>query len=236
MATKKITDNLVQIVRFGMVNCYLVLEDDGVTLIDAAMPGSHKMILRAAEVTNRPIRRIVLTHAHVDHTGALDALVTLLPQAEVLFSARTERLLTGDLSVEPDEPHTPLKGGFPSRSTRATRSIEAGDRVGSLQAVAAQGHSPDQLAFFDERESTLLCGDAFQTKGGIAVAGVMRRRFPFPAMATWDLGLATESARRLVELGPARLAPGHGRVLEDPVKLMKQAIAEAEKRLDREKG
>lgn len=49
--------------------------------------------------------------------------------------------------------------------------------------VAAPGHTPDQIAFFDERDRTLIAGDAFQTQGGTAVSGVMRKRFPFPAMA-----------------------------------------------------
>jgi glyoxylase-like metal-dependent hydrolase (beta-lactamase superfamily II) len=87
------------------------------------------------------------------------------------------------------------------------------------------------VAFLDERDATLICGDAFQTKGGIAVAGVLRWRFPLPAMATWDLELATRSAAALVDLAPSRLAPGHGKVLESPVPAMGQAVAEAQSKL-----
>jgi glyoxylase-like metal-dependent hydrolase (beta-lactamase superfamily II) len=39
-----------------------------------------------------PIRRIVLTHAHFDHVGSLDALARALPGVEVLISARDVRL------------------------------------------------------------------------------------------------------------------------------------------------
>jgi glyoxylase-like metal-dependent hydrolase (beta-lactamase superfamily II) len=56
------------------VNCYFIEEEDGLTLIDAALPISAKPILQAAQQIGKPIKRIVLTHAHGDHIGALDQL------------------------------------------------------------------------------------------------------------------------------------------------------------------
>ena len=233
MSTKQITDTLFQITRFGMINCYLVVEDDGATLVDTGMAGMGTGLVAVAERLGLPIRRIALTHAHVDHAGALDELAGLRPDAEVFMSPRMERLLSGDLALEPGEPRIPLKGGFPRRDTRATGSVVAGEKVGSLRAVASPGHSPDHIAFLDERDSTLICGDAFQTKGGIAVAGVVRWRFPLPAFGTWNLELATNSAAALLDLAPARLAPGHGTVLEQPVGAMERAVAEAQEKLRR---
>lgn len=57
--------------RLFPVNCYLVDEPDGLTLIDAALPYSAKGILKAAETIGKPITRILLTHAHQDHVGPL---------------------------------------------------------------------------------------------------------------------------------------------------------------------
>ena len=37
-----------QVTRFGLVNAYLVVEDDGLTLVDTLLPRSHKPILAAA--------------------------------------------------------------------------------------------------------------------------------------------------------------------------------------------
>ena len=59
-------DALVQLTRLPRlfpVNCYLVREDDGWTLIDAALPGSAPAILAAAQSLGAPIVRIALTHA-----------------------------------------------------------------------------------------------------------------------------------------------------------------------------
>ncbi|CAM3980589.1 hypothetical protein PAAL109150_03445 [Paenibacillus alkaliterrae] len=41
------------------VNCYLVEEEDGLTLVDAALPNNVKAILQAAERMEKPITRIV---------------------------------------------------------------------------------------------------------------------------------------------------------------------------------
>ena len=55
------------------INSYFVREDDGLTLVDANLPGRATRIVEIAMRLELPIRRIVLTHAHMDHTGSLDA-------------------------------------------------------------------------------------------------------------------------------------------------------------------
>ena len=67
-------------------------------------------------------------------------------------------------------------------------------------------------------------GDAYQTRGGIAVSGVVRPLFPFPAMATWHRPTALASGEALLALRPSRLATGHGVVLEDPQPAMGRAV------------
>ena len=109
-----------------------------------------------------------------------------------------------------------------------TRTFAPDDQVGSLRVVASPGHTPDHVAFYDERDGTLIAGDAFQTAAGIAVAGVRRWLFPFPAMATWHKPAALQSAKNLAALQPIRLAVGHGRVLEDPGSAIMAAVRKAE--------
>ena len=220
-------NNLARISRFGFVNAYLVREDDGLTVVDTMLPRSAKAILGAAEELDAPIVRIALTHAHGDHIGSLDDLAAAMPHAEVLISARDARLLQKDMTLEPSEPKDKLRGGYPGARTRPTRTLSPGENVGSLEVVAAPGHTPGQVAFLDRRDRTLLCGDAFSTLGGVATAAKANPRFPLVAMATWHRPTALQTARELRALDPARLAPGHGRVVEAPGAAMDAAIAKA---------
>src|SRR2546421_11935532 len=67
--------NLFRLTRFGMINCFLVREDDGLTLIDTSLAGSAPGIRKASRTLGAPIRRIVLTHAHMCTVGSTDDLV-----------------------------------------------------------------------------------------------------------------------------------------------------------------
>jgi len=89
-----------RISRLGFVNAYLVRENDGLTVIDTMIGGSAGKIIAGAEAIGAPIVRILLTHAHADHIGSLDALKERLPEADVIISARDARLLAKDMSPD----------------------------------------------------------------------------------------------------------------------------------------
>jgi glyoxylase-like metal-dependent hydrolase (beta-lactamase superfamily II) len=226
-------DYLVKLTRFTAFNCYLVRQEDGLALIDTGLSGSATGILKAAQQIGKPIVRILLTHAHADHVGSLDALTQALPGVEVLIGAREARLLAGDLSLDTNEPQTPPRGGFPRVNTQPTRTLAPGERVGTLEVIAAPGHTPGHIAFLDTRDGTLIAGDAFYSWGGLAVSGKVTLVFPFPALATWHKPTALQTARALRALAPARLALGHGPVLERPLPRMDRAIEVAARAFER---
>ena len=130
MQTTHHTQHLARLTRLRAVNAFLVVEDDGLTLVDTMIPGSRDGILEAARGLGAPIVRIALTHAHGDHVGSLDALAEALPQAEVSISARDARLLGGDRTLDPGEPPSKLRG-YPT-----TRS-KPGREPGGLALVRA---------------------------------------------------------------------------------------------------
>lgn len=211
------------------VNCYLVEEDTSLTLIDAAMPYSAKSIIQAAKTIGKPITNIIITHAHADHVGALDMLKANLPEAQVSISSRDSHLLRGDATIQPDEKNTPIRGGIPKNiKTCPDILLHEGDRIGSLEVIHSPGHTPGSISLLDMRNQSLIVGDAFQTRGGMAVSGTVKPLFPFPAMATWDKETALISAEKLIGFEPSLLAAGHGKMINHPIELMKKAINQAE--------
>jgi glyoxylase-like metal-dependent hydrolase (beta-lactamase superfamily II) len=218
-------EHLTQVARLG-TNCYLVREDDGLTLVDCCWPGSAGAIRAAAEDAGAPIRRIVLTHAHHDHTGSLEPLRRALPDAELSIGARESRLLRGDFALDPGEPEGTLRRFvYRERDVSPDTLLAAGDRVGSLEVVDAKGHTPGQVGLLDTRDGTLICGDAYLTVGRPFVCTERVARFPAPALiGLWHGPTAVASARALRALEPSRLASGHGRVVEQPAAAMDEAL------------
>jgi glyoxylase-like metal-dependent hydrolase (beta-lactamase superfamily II) len=219
--------NLVMLTRFAAVfpmNCYLVVEDDGLTLVDATTSSPAKEVAAQGAELGLELRRLALTHAHGDHAGGVDGVLERFPDAELSIGVRDARLLAGDKTIDSDEPQTQIKGFFEKVESKPDRLLQPGDMVGSLQVVPSPGHTPGHVAFLDTRDRTLIAGDAFQTRGGMAVSGVLRPLFPFPAMATWHKPTALASAEAMTELRPEALAVGHGAMLDDPVPAMVQAL------------
>ena len=233
MLTTNHGEHLFQLARFpGIfpVNCYFIRGDEGLTLIDAGLPGMGKLLLAAAKELEAPLVRVLLTHAHSDHLGALAELRELQPRLPFFISTRDARILAGDHSLDANEPQTKLRGGLTTLPFAPDGLFNAGDRFGPLEVIAAPGHTPGHVAFFDRRDRSLIAGDAFQTHPSLTVSGVVRWRFPFPALATWHRPTALASARHLLGYRPERLAVGHGPILEKSIAAMEQAILHAEQR------
>jgi glyoxylase-like metal-dependent hydrolase (beta-lactamase superfamily II) len=229
MKQTEITPEIIQLTRFGLVNCFLVREDDGLTLVDTMIPGSANKIVQAALSLNRPLRRILLTHAHMDHVGSLDALALKFVGVEVAVGRRESRLLTRDFHTEPAEPAARVKGTFSRVETTPSVLLNDGETYGSLQVIATPGHTPGHLAFLDTRSGTVIAGDALTAVGGLSVSGDGPLIFPFANFATWHKPTAIESARKLASLQPKKIVVGHGKpVTENATQLLNEAIRHAE--------
>jgi cyclase len=74
----------------GVSNAGVIVDDDGLTVVDCLMVRSQwEPFAAAVHAIGAPIRRLVLTHAHVDHVGGSRAF----PNAAVYGSEQTSMLL-----------------------------------------------------------------------------------------------------------------------------------------------
>jgi glyoxylase-like metal-dependent hydrolase (beta-lactamase superfamily II) len=224
-----VPQRLTRVVHRRLFNCYLVLEDDGLTLVDTGPRGAAPAVLAEVRRLEMPLRRILLTHAHEDHVAGVDPLARATDDdLEIIVGRREAALLGGDFSLLDDEPEpAPKRRSYGSPSTSPTRLVDEGDEVGSLRIISTPGHTPGHLSALDTRDRTLIVGDALTTLGRTAVSGDLVWRWPFPALSTWNKTLAIDSARRLLEERPARLASGHGPIIDDAPSALEGAISRA---------
>jgi len=216
------------------VNCFLVLEEDGLTLVDTGLPTSAPAIVDAAAGIGQPLRRILLTHAHRDHAGGLDALLRASPHTALLLTRRAHEALRGRFPTRHETAAARLRRLLFTRSAATpTHYLKVGDEVGRLRLVDAPGHAPEHVAYYLEAERVLIAGDAFTTRGGrLRLVGHPVAPRPLTDQAsnittrlfTWHAPTAVRSAKHLHQLAPELLLVGHGPPLEDPLAALEEAL------------
>ena len=138
-------------------NCYIV-GDEGMGAGALVDPGDEATrIALAVEQTGLEIDSILITHAHIDHVGAVAALVDEYV-CPVLMHAEAEPMLQ-------QLPTQAMMMGLRFGKVPAVdRHIEDEEvlEVGALRlkALYTPGHAPGHLAFYVEGEGLVLSGDA----------------------------------------------------------------------------
>lgn len=213
---QRILPGLYTFTNLTLGRAYLLEDPDGLTLIDASIPGSAPKILRQIESLGRKpteVKRILLTHAHFDHHGNLPYLQQATG-AQLFASALEKPTIEGKQSVPRPDP-AKLTGlwkiiRIPESSlppVKVDRVVEDGDileTMDGLQAIFTPGHAPGHLAYWQPQKRVLFCGDVLMHMTGLTL--------PF-AIATIDMRQNKRSIQRIAQLDPEIVCFGHGNPL-----------------------
>jgi glyoxylase-like metal-dependent hydrolase (beta-lactamase superfamily II) len=232
------------VVRLGtwIVNWYLLADGEGVTVIDAAVPGYRKQLepgLRELGGTTSDVRAVVLTHGHADHVGVAEGLRTELSVPVYVHTgdeqlARTAKAFgKNESSMLPYLRHAMAykllfelgrNGGMKPQRIGAVETYADGDELpvpGRPRVVHTPGHTDGHCSLV--AGGVLFAGDAVCTLNPLT--GVRGPQL-MPAAFARSSQQALASLDRLAGTGAEVLAPGHG----DPVPQPDAAVDEARRR------
>jgi glyoxylase-like metal-dependent hydrolase (beta-lactamase superfamily II) len=170
------------------VNVYLAEDDHGVTLIDCGLPNddSWEALNGALDTLHIPMRhlsRILLTHAHPDHSGMAGRIAEesgatvwihqrdleylerrFLHTEEYQRNARAWLLAQGVPEDEAAELSQSVVGTIPQTQWLPDgETYRAGQRIHlgpfDFEVQWTPGHTPGHVCFADEAHQLLICGD-----------------------------------------------------------------------------
>lgn len=208
----------VHLIPAGFVNLYLIIDPDGLTLIDAGLARKGKKILKyIAQLGHSPqdLRRIVITHADGDHVGGLAALksasgatVYASPiEAEAIAVGRMSRELKWSRLAKWVFAPTPWFRVAPVSVDERVTDEQVLPALGGLRVVGTPGHTPGHISLFAPSAGVLFTGDSLVSDGGDLI--------PSREAFTWDQTQALESVRKQAALGASIVCPAHGPVVKD---------------------
>jgi glyoxylase-like metal-dependent hydrolase (beta-lactamase superfamily II) len=205
-----------------MVAVYLIVTPDGVTIIDAGLPGQWKELVAELADMGRSlgdVRGVVLTHGDSDHIGFAERLRREHGVPVYVHEADAARA-RGEVSTKPEWGRLKLgatarflwyaivKRGLKPAPLTEVVTVRDGDVLdlpGAPRVIGMPGHSPGSIALHVPVADAVFVGDALTTRH--VLTGVDGAQ---PAPFTDDPDAALASLRRLEGLGVTWVLPGHG--------------------------
>jgi cyclase len=185
----------------GVSNAGVVADDDGLTVIDTLMVRSQwEPFAAAVSALGAPVRRVVLTHAHIDHVGG----TKLFPLASVYASPQTSALLELPAPTDAYKAFMPaFADEFDDLAAVGTREVThevdgPAQLTPRIELLPAAGHTDGDLVALVADADILFAGD-------LCFFGVTPLAFQGDP-ATWAAVLDT-----LADLA-SLIVPGHGPV------------------------
>ncbi|MHB1683353.1 MAG: MBL fold metallo-hydrolase [Bacilli bacterium] len=209
MKTERISDHIWSLRSWVVIpiHVWIVVEETGLTLVDAGIPMMARGIAEFIERLHAgPLQRIVLTHGHSDHVGAIERILKV--KTVPVYAHRIELpYMEGDL------PYPRRKRAGVSVAKGLAQTLPENDQggldsMGALTPYLTPGHAPGHVVYYHEDDQVLLAGDLFTSKHG-------QLHRPMP-LFTADMQEAVNSSLVVRRLNPKRLEVCHGNPVFQP--------------------
>lgn len=205
-----------------IVASYLIDLPEGITLVDAGLPGHWNDLRRTLAELGRPlsdIRGLVLTHGDSDHIGFAERLRSEAGVPVFIHSADAHRVRTGEKPKTPMGParigpmlgflaYGVRKNALRTRHVSEVVEVEDGQVLplpGSPVVIGMPGHSPGSIAVHVPGADAVFVGDALTTRH-VLTGRVGAQPAPF----TDEPERALASLDRLTGVAASWVLPGHG--------------------------
>lgn len=146
----------------GVSNAGVIGDDDGLTVVDTLMVRSQwEPFAAAVAALDRPVKRVVLTHAHVDHVGG----TMQFRNAAVYATPVTSDLLDGEMPIDAYKAFMPaFQDEFDELAELGTRPVShlvdgAAQLTQRVELLPAHGHTPGDLMVLVADVDVLFAGD-----------------------------------------------------------------------------
>lgn len=188
------------------------------TLVDCGLieMGAYKLQeIENAGVSLAAIKRIIMTHTHVDHIGCLPEIRAAIPHAEVwVHKDEAEYLERGDDRIvygnEMFESVIRSQYNIPDRffSIEVHRKLEGEEEVNlggiPFHVIHIPGHSVGSIGLFNEKHRLFMSGDTIYADGAIG-------RYD---LVSADSVKLKQSLQRIADLRVDILLPCHNRIVK----------------------
>jgi glyoxylase-like metal-dependent hydrolase (beta-lactamase superfamily II) len=226
------------------VNSYLVVDGDGVTIIDAGLPRYWRLLnseLARLGLTLDNVRALILTHGDTDHIGFAGRLSREKGIPAYVFPSDADRAHLkvkkptsgwGPVKVGPMLGflwYSALEGGLKIPPAGELLPVEDGqvlDVPGKPRIIHVPGHTPGSVAVHVPAVDALFIGDTMTTRN--VLTGVTG---PKPAPFTLQPAEAIASLDRVSDVDATWVLPGHGPAwnggVAEAVRLIREAAAQS---------
>ncbi|MDQ4062573.1 MAG: MBL fold metallo-hydrolase [Actinomycetota bacterium] len=221
----------------GIIASFLLTGGGTAAIIETGPANCIESLMRGIEdrsVAPEDVEKVLLTHIHLDHSGASGHLAERLPNAtfyvhEVGYPHLVDpsKLLKSAARIYGEENMNELFGEARPVSEDRLVKLEGGEEIevagGLVSAHYTPGHAYHHLAFHEPQSGTLFTGDV----AGVRLHGQSYVKPPTPPPEV-DIEAWKGSIETMRKLAPKVLCPTHFGSYED----VKRHLGELEQRLE----